>query len=124
MIPTIAGMSTRVLCSIIAGLAASAAACGGDAPPSGSDIAARVSKVCTATSNLTSELCTCIGQQAAETLAPAGQRFLIAMLEKNDALMETAKREASIADAAAAGTFMVRASATCARRQHDNREGR
>lgn len=117
--PYDAAMSTPSLRCVAAGFAVAAGACGQAAPPPAATVASRVTAVCSATSNLPPDLCACIGTEA-ETLEPSAQKFLVAMLEKDEAQMDVAKREASLADAAAAGTFMVRASATCARRQQTN----
>lgn len=65
-------------------------------------------------------MCACIGTEVT-TLEPPAQRFLVAVLEKDEAQMDVARRDASLADAAAAGTFMVRASAACARRNQTSR---
>lgn len=89
------------------------AACGGRPA---SDLASRVASVCSSTSNLSTEMCACVGREAATTLTPAAQRLLVALLEKDQAAIEAAGQTAAPTDAVAAGTFMARAPATCAKR--------
>ncbi len=79
------------------------------------DLAARLASACEKSSNLGTAMCRCVGDQAKADLSPDGLQLLVAMLEKDDAAIESVRRTASLQDAAAAATFMTRAPAACAR---------
>jgi hypothetical protein len=81
-----------------------------------SDLSVRLTEACVATSNMGPELCSCIATEATATLSAPAQRMLLALLEKSPTDLDAVKREASLADATAASTFMLRAPATCAAR--------
>jgi len=79
------------------------------------DLSARLATACEQTSNLGAAMCRCVGEKAKADLSPEALRLLVALVEKDDAAIEAARRTASLPDAATAGTFMVRAPAACGR---------
>ena len=98
---------------LIVALLLSAVACGAEARAE--NWSARLVAACEKSSNLGAAMCRCVGDQAKTGLSPEGLHLLVAMLEKDESEIESARRVASLQDAAAAGTFMARAPAVCAR---------
>jgi hypothetical protein len=107
---------TRLTGTVLLGLIFLTPACGSKEAGAGS-IAGRITKVCTTTSNLPPAVCACVGDEATRQLSASAQRLFVALLEKDEQALQAARQNISVEDATAAGTFMVRASATCAAQQ-------
>ena len=91
-------------------------ACGGGGDGADGALAGRIAAACQASTNMEKALCDCVGEEAGRELPAKAQQLLLAMLEEDMERAETLRGEVSIEEAMTAGTFMVRAPATCARR--------
>lgn len=74
---------------------------------------------CVSSGNLPPEVCPCTAEKAAEELWPDGFNFLVASLSGNDEEAARLRNELDLSEAMAAGTFMARGAAECARELAD-----
>lgn len=88
------------------------AGCGDQGAPNASAVA----KACLSTTNMTDELCSCIGDEAEEKLSADGMRFLTALLEGDEDETAELRGQLGLEEVAKAGMFMTTAPATCAAR--------
>lgn len=71
--------------------------------------------VCLSSSNLSRPICECTARKAKDQLSANGFAFLTASLGKEEAKAAELRRKLSVKEAMAAGTFMTRGPADCAK---------
>ncbi len=105
-------------CCAIALFGVVALACGGSGGGSGSDAGlARFTDACLASSNLPRPICECAAGKAQAELSADGLAFLTATLEQDEARAAELRGKLDFQQTMAAGTFMARGPAECAREQ-------
>ncbi len=77
----------------------------------------RLRELCEKTTTMGPDLCRCVAEQATIELSPDARALLVALLEKRADQAEQLRNRISLEDATKAGTFLIRAPATCAIRQ-------
>ncbi len=80
----------------------------------GDDDAKRIVTACRETTNMSAEICDCVGGRATTDLSDQARAFLVATLAKDEAEVEKLRGKLSVPDAMQAGMFMVNAPAACA----------
>ena len=83
--------------------------CGG-----GGGGSANVSAACEAETNMSAEICNCIGKQAKQQLSGKGKAFVVASLKKEHEKAQKLTKSMDFDEVAEAGTFLVTASTSCA----------
>lgn len=86
----------------------------------GADIATdperdRFVQACLASTNLPRPICECTAKKAKDQLSPNGLAFLTASLGQEEAKAAELRAQLNVQEAMAAGTFMARGPAECAR---------
>jgi hypothetical protein len=79
----------------------------------GGGTASRVAELCSGTTNLTAELCRCIGEKAQSDLSPQAGDLLIAILDKQEQRAAELRGKLPVDEVMKAGMFMVNAPAAC-----------
>lgn len=79
----------------------------------GGGTASRVAELCSSTTNLTAELCRCIGEKAESDLSPQAGDLLIAILDKQEQRAAELRGKLPVDEVMKAGMFMVNAPAAC-----------
>lgn len=96
---------------LLAGLVCAAAAIAG-CQKTGAD-AGRFTDLCGSTTNMSPEVCRCLGEKAETELSPRAREFLVASLAKQEARVTELRGKLTVEEAMKAGMFMVNGPRAC-----------
>lgn len=99
---------TRRLFAGLLGIAAAIAGCN----KAGAD-AGRFTQLCGSTTNMSPEVCRCLGDKAEAELSRQAREFLVATLEKQDDRVTELRGKLSVEETMKAGMFMVNGPRAC-----------
>lgn len=88
-------------------------ACGGGS--GGKVTAKKFASACEDNSNMTPEICSCVGKKAMTELDENGRNFVMAGISQDQARADEIRKKMKMEEVMAAGMFMVNAPAACAR---------
>ena len=96
---------------LLAGLVCTAAAIAG-CNKAGAD-AGRFTELCGSTTNMSPEVCRCLGEKAEADLSADAREFLVATLEKKEDRVNELRGKLSMEETMQAGMFMVNGPRAC-----------
>jgi hypothetical protein len=96
---------------LLAGLVCTVAAFAGCNKPGAN--AGRFTELCGSTTNMTPEVCRCLGEKAEADLSPQAREFLVATLEKQGDRVIELPGKLSVEETMKAGMFMVNGPRAC-----------
>ena len=80
----------------------------------GGTSSARLTEICKTTTNMSAQVCDCVGKKADADLSPDALAFLVASMDKQEAKAAELRSKLTLQEVTKAGMFFVSAPASCA----------